>query len=95
VVIGKNVIIYHNVTLAGKRGESSSSGAPIIGSNVIIFPNSIIIGRIRVSDYSVISAGSVVINDVPPGAIVAGNPARVVGRIDREGFCRAEENLRL
>jgi maltose O-acetyltransferase len=45
-----------------------------IGSNVIILPG------IRVQHGSVIGAGAVVTKDVEAYTIVAGNPARVVGR---------------
>ena len=40
---------------------------------------SIIVGNVSIGPNAVIGAGSVVTNDVPKDAIVAGNPARVVG----------------
>ena len=36
------------------------------------------IAGIRVGDNSVVGAGSVVIADVPPNSIVAGNPAKII-----------------
>jgi putative colanic acid biosynthesis acetyltransferase WcaB len=42
--------------------------------------NAVIIGAIRIGDGAVIGAGAVVVKDVPPGAVVAGNPAQVIGR---------------
>jgi acetyltransferase-like isoleucine patch superfamily enzyme len=38
----------------------------------------VIIGPVKVGDDAVIGAASVVTHDVPAGAIVAGNPARVI-----------------
>ena len=35
--------------------------------------------RCRIGRFAVVGAGAVVIKDVPDGAIVAGNPARVIG----------------
>lgn len=52
-----------------KKGASIGSGATIL-CNVTIGENSIV------------GAGSVVTRDVPPGAIVAGNPARLFRTID-------------
>lgn len=49
----------------------------IVGQNVILFPN------IRIGRNSIVGAGSVVINDVPPNTIVVGVPARPLGSIER------------
>ena len=45
----------------------------VIGQNAILFPN------IRIGKNSIVGAGSVVINDVPPDTIVMGVPARPFG----------------
>lgn len=44
-----------------------------IGSNVTILPN------VRIGPNAIVAAGSIVTKDVPKGAIVAGNPAKVIG----------------
>lgn len=49
-----------------------------IGDNVWIGGLSIILPGVTIGDGSVISAGSVVMSDVPPCTIVAGNPARKI-----------------
>lgn len=48
-----------------KRGASIGSGATLLCG-------------ITVGENALIGAGSVVTKDVPPGAIVAGNPARII-----------------
>jgi len=53
-----------------KRGASIGSGVTLLCG-------------ITVGSKSVIGAGSVVTRDVPPGAIVAGNPARVLRIVDQ------------
>jgi acetyltransferase-like isoleucine patch superfamily enzyme len=49
-----------------------------IGSDVWLCANSIILSGVSIGHGAVIANGSVVSNDVPPYAIVAGNPAKVV-----------------
>ena len=49
-----------------------------IGANVWIGMNSLILKGVTVGDGAIVAAGSVVVRDVPPKAVVAGVPARVV-----------------
>lgn len=54
-------------------------GRPVrVGRNVWIGGGAILLPGITVGDDAVIGAGSVVTRDVPAGATVAGNPARVI-----------------
>jgi chloramphenicol O-acetyltransferase type B len=58
--------------------DSASKGPVIIGNDVWIGAGAIVLSGITISDGAIIGAGSVVTHNVPPYAIVAGNPARIV-----------------
>ncbi|UBF27326.1 serine acetyltransferase [Kovacikia minuta CCNUW1] len=78
-VIGDNCVLRHATTIGNKtRSDGTVSVSPKIGNNVDIGSNVVIIGPITVGNNSVIGAGSVVVRDVPEGAVVVGNPARVL-----------------
>lgn len=51
---------------------------PNVGNDVWICDESIIYGNVKIADGAVIAGQSVVTKDVPPYAIVAGNPAKIV-----------------
>jgi maltose O-acetyltransferase len=80
--IGPNVQIY---TADHPRDPASRSaglefGRPVqIGGNVWIGGAAIILPGLSIGDNAIVGAGSVVTRNVPAGATVAGNPARIVG----------------
>lgn len=49
----------------------------IIGSDVWIGRNAVLLGNITIGDGAIIGAFSVVAKDVPPYAVVVGNPAQI------------------
>ena len=73
VAIGPNCLIFQQVTVG-----ANFRGTPVIGGNVDIGAGAKILGPIVVGNHAVIGANSVVLKDVPPGATVAGIPARVI-----------------
>ena len=78
-IIGKNCAIYQNVTIGdGKENPLTKRKAPIIGDNVTIYANAVVIGGIEIGKGAIIGAGSVVLKDVMPDSVVAGNPAKVI-----------------
>lgn len=49
-----------------------------IGRYCQVGARSMIMPGVRVGDHSIVGAGAIVTKDVPPGSIVAGNPARII-----------------
>lgn len=74
--IGRNCQIWHNVTLGTARPFSGLF--PTLGNNVRICTGAIVLGGITIGDDATVAAGAVVLRNVPPGAVVAGNPACIV-----------------
>jgi acetyltransferase EpsM len=56
------------------------SGYCTVGTGAYLGSGAVIRERCRIGDFAVVGAGAVVIEDVPDGAMVAGNPARVIGK---------------
>ena len=47
--------------------------------------NATIVCGVTIGEYALVGAGSVVTKDIPPYALVYGVPARVMGKVDKEG----------
>jgi virginiamycin A acetyltransferase len=68
-----------------EMGHPSCKGDIIIQNDVWIGAKSTVMSGIKIGNGAVVAAGSVVSKDVPPYAIVAGNPAKIVKyRFDEE-----------
>ncbi|MBE0412435.1 MAG: acyltransferase [Yoonia sp.] len=83
-LISEDVVIYtHDHGL-----DPRSAPLPIpkvIGPDVWIGMRAVILPQCRrIGQGAVIAAGAIVTRDVPAGAIVAGNPARVIGQTNRQ-----------
>jgi len=65
------------------RNFNAGAAAPIvIEDDVFVGMDSLILKGVTVGEGSVVGAGSVVSRDVPPGTVVAGNPAAVVAEME-------------
>jgi serine O-acetyltransferase len=61
-------------------GPSPGSHGPVIGERVWIGAHVQIVGAYRIGADATVSAGAVVLRDIPEGALCMGNPARIVMR---------------
>jgi virginiamycin A acetyltransferase len=73
--------------------EKISKGGISIGNDVWIGAHSVILGGVKIGHGAVVAANSVVSKDIPPYAIAAGSPAKIIGhRFDEDTI---EKLLRL
>ncbi|MDD5439157.1 MAG: CatB-related O-acetyltransferase [Candidatus Omnitrophica bacterium] len=73
------------VNVLGEKVESYSKGPIIVEDDVWIGMGATILSGVRLGRGAIIATRSVVARDVPPYAVVAGNPAQVVKyRFDRD-----------
>ncbi len=54
----------------------------VIGNDVWLATRAIVLPGVTIGDGAIVAAGAVVRNDVPPMSIVAGSPAKVIGKRD-------------
>ena len=79
--LGPNVVVTNARYPRSKNVKENLKGAMIkrgakIGANATLLPG-VVIG-----ENALVGAGAVIVDDVPDGAVVVGNPARVIKRID-------------
>ena len=69
----------------GRRPSAETPARPIrIGSNVWMGFEVCVLPGVSIGEGAIIGARSVVVEDIPPFAIAAGNPARVIRQVPRE-----------
>ena len=95
VTIGDYAFISHDVVISddpfavppdGSLPARTTSGTgATLGDDVWIGTGAVIVGPVAIGDRAIVAARAVVTADVPPDAVVAGAPARVVRQGDSAG----------
>lgn len=85
ITIGDGSLIGHSAIITtlnhdfDEKNRSSMHPAPVvIGKNVWLGARVTVVPGVTIGDGAIIGAGAVVTKDVPPGAVAAGVPARVI-----------------
>ncbi len=79
--LGPHVVLTNALYPRSPRVKSELKG-PIIESEAKIGANATLLPGVRIGRRALVGAGAVVTRDVPPGAVVAGSPARVINQIE-------------
>ncbi len=82
-IVGKNCHVGAGAVLAGVV-EPASATPVVVEDNVLIGANAVVIEGCRIGHDAVVAAGAVVVSDVPPYAVVAGCPAKVLKQKDEK-----------
>ena len=75
--VGDDVTHLHGVTLGG-TGRHTGKRHPTLGDRVTIGAGAKVLGPIKIGEDSRIGANSVVVKEVPSGAVVVGVPGQVI-----------------
>lgn len=87
--VGKNCHIGAGAVLAGVI-EPASAVPVVIEDGVLVGANAVVVEGVHVGRNAVVAAGSVVLEDVPENAVVAGVPARVIKQKDEKTISKTE-----
>ena len=76
-IVGKNVVIYHGVTLGGIKNIKTKRH-PTIKDNVIIGTGAKVLGNITIGNNVKIGANCVVLKDIEDNKTVVGVPGKII-----------------
>ncbi|RWZ54993.1 acyltransferase [Halobacillus fulvus] len=80
IKVGRNAVIGYNTTILAHEYliKEYRLGDVTIGDEVLIGANTTILPGVTIGDGAVVSAGTLVHKDIPPGVFAGGNPMRII-----------------
>lgn len=85
VFIGPNVVFTDDPHPMNCPRYKECKGGPIVRRLARVGANSTILPGVEIGENALVGAGSVVVNDVPAGTVVAGCPARFIKQVSELG----------
>ena len=84
IELGENSIVGYAATILAHEFliDECRIGKVTIGRNVVIGANVTILPGVSVGDRTIVSAGSMINRDLPPGVLAGGVPARTIRKLD-------------
>ena len=82
---GPSCVLTNDLNPRCKYPKNKKYVKTIIKKGVSIGANATILCGITLGENAFIGAGAVVIRDVPPNAVMVGNPARNISSMDEQG----------
>ncbi len=81
-------MVFTNIKLP--RSEFPQRGTEyylktLVKNSASIGANATIVCGITIGEYALIGSGAVVTKDIPPYSLAVGNPAKIVGKVDKKG----------
>jgi serine O-acetyltransferase len=84
-ILGSNINIAQGVTI-GATSRGPRTGAPTLEDRVWVGANAIIVGKVTIGREALIAPGAYVNFDVPPEAVILGNPGQIVSNTGSRGY---------
>lgn len=84
-IINTGAIIEHDCVIKNHTHISTGArltGGVYIGEGVLIGAGAVILPKVKIGEKSIVGAGSIVLNNVPAYTIAAGNPAKIIKKIN-------------
>ncbi|MEI5907664.1 acyltransferase [Bacillus spongiae] len=80
ISVGRNTVIGYNTTILAHEYliKEYRLGNVEIGSEVMIGANCTILPGVKIGDGAIVSAGTLIHQDVPAGSFVGGNPMKII-----------------